>query len=181
MNRVDRQLRPAFLADMGPDKRRRRFHTEAAAYYAIAKAWLGAKYLAAAREVEGRLVDEVVASVDPRTIARARRAVMLFHDQGDGILESDGWSPKLWQAYVRRVAVKLRAMDRRRNTPELPPSPPVVDDRDVDHVAAALHVLAADVERAFARANELWRQPVTDAQRVQLKRARRALRRAASQ
>ena len=118
--RVVVERRPAYTITLG--KRRKRFATKGAAYYALAKRLVGAKYMGplasagygksakwsvAELSAEHGLSEAVIKS-------RADRAVDLFVyggvDDYDGEAR-DYFDSDKWQAYVRRVAKKLRALD----------------------------------------------------------------------
>ncbi len=112
MSRVVVETRKAYVVQLGD--RRRRFWSAGAAYYAIAKRLLGTKYMAAMKAVDddGAAVDGLAADLGvPFEIVQARAAraralfVIVHRDEGDE------FSSKLWQAYVRRVAGKLRKLD----------------------------------------------------------------------
>ena len=127
MSRVVASMRKAFTVEIGGKSRR--FWTEAAAYYAIAKSLIGAKYLAAMKAAD-RCSDEHCGPMDdlaeelgiPAEIvtARAVRGYALFNSveqvghEGQGRVDHAYFDPKKWTAYVRPVAKKLRAMDARR-------------------------------------------------------------------
>lgn len=88
----------------------RRFFTAGAAWYALAKSLVGAKYLSAWRAVDGYRKS---AFIDPPTDAerdRAERCQHLFYVD-DNHDEQTHFDTAKWQAYVRRVARKLRALD----------------------------------------------------------------------
>lgn len=128
MIRVAVSTRKAFTVEIGGAQRR--FWTEAAAYYAIAKSLIGAKYLAAMRAVErdslGSTVDETGCLADMLKVSsgaiqdRAARGYALFnsvenvHAEGHGKITHAYFDSKKWTAYVRRVAKKMRALDARR-------------------------------------------------------------------
>lgn len=126
--RVTVETRKAYTIVIGGKKRR--FWTEAAAYYALAKYLLGAKYLLALSEVDAwrqtvdqntpENIDEIRTldgAPSPATEMRAVRARSLFYVAEDvsGYGHYDmHWCSERWTKYVRRVAKKLRAMDARR-------------------------------------------------------------------
>ncbi len=93
--------------------RRRRFLTAGAAWYALAKSLVGSKYLSAWRAVDSYRKG---AFIDPPTDAerdRAERCQHLFYvDDNHG--EQTHFDTAKWQAYVRRVARRLRALDEYR-------------------------------------------------------------------
>lgn len=111
---VTASQRTVYTATIGG--KRRKFHTAGAAWYAIAKSALGAKYLEAMTMVT---VD--TPEVTDQDRARAARAERLFFapqcvmggDEHDYNCRGNcaGFNSKKWQAYVRRVARKLRALD----------------------------------------------------------------------
>ena len=126
MSRVVVSTRKAFTVEIGGKSRR--FWTEAAAYYAIAKSLIGAKYIAAMKAVErdplrvsevGWLADMLKVSSEVIE-ERAVRGYALFNSveqvghEGQGHVDHAYFDSKKWTAYVRRVAKKLRAMDARR-------------------------------------------------------------------
>lgn len=128
VSRVTCETRKAYTVNIGG--KRRRFWTEAAAYYALAKSLLGDKYLASLRSVEAwegtermntpdnvAMMREVGGAPSPTEVRRAARARELFtfyhsgsYEQAPGI----EWRTDRWQAYVRRVAKKMRALDGAR-------------------------------------------------------------------
>ena len=117
MSRVVVETRKAYVIDIGGKKRR--FWTEAAAYYKLAASLLGRKYLGPlkAAETHGD-VDDFQAELLDMTVEqaqrRAERGMYLFHSEGDrysGEPESY-FDTDRWQLYVRRVATKMRAMDK---------------------------------------------------------------------
>lgn len=94
----------------------RRFFTAGAAWYALAKSLVGSKYLSVWRVVDGY---DRSAFLDPPTDAeraRAERCQDLFYlDATDRYGEPvPTFDTRKWQAYVRRVARKLRALDEYR-------------------------------------------------------------------
>lgn len=119
--RVAVETRKAYVFEI--NGKRRRFWTEAAGYYALAKSLLGPKYIgplkaaeecgADEREFLHRKPDDVSAE---KWQARADRARDMFvRDYDDHYHEPHStFESDRWQAYVRRVARKMRAMDRRR-------------------------------------------------------------------
>lgn len=116
--RVTVETRKAFTIEIGG--KRRRFWTEAAAYYKLAASLLGRKYLGALKAIEtGDGVDDFTAAMLGVTVeqaqSRADRAARLFHRvedvSGQGHLR-EYFDTNRWQAYVRRVATKMRALDR---------------------------------------------------------------------
>ena len=114
MSRVAVSTRKAFTVEIGGAQRR--FWTEAAAYYAIAKSLVGKKYLGAIAMVDAAADFPSIEASDVER-SRAKRAHELFHSVeigDDGDTERAVFDPKKWTAYVRRVANKLRAMDARR-------------------------------------------------------------------
>lgn len=131
MSRVTCETRKAYTITIGGKKRR--FWSEAAAYYALAKSLLGDKYLAALREVEawemngaGHTLESYIPGHVPAprppdgVMSRAERARELFTFYHSGSYEQAPgveWRTDRWQAYVRRVAKKMRAMDGRAASP----------------------------------------------------------------
>ena len=114
MIRVVASTRKAFTVEIGGKSRR--FWTEAAAYYAIAKSLIGKKYLAAIAMVDAAAGSSFLEASDVER-ARAERGRELFYCPGDSRRPADArdcFDSKRWTAYVRRVAKKLRAMDARR-------------------------------------------------------------------
>lgn len=128
MTRITIETRKVYVIAIGGKKRR--FWTEAAAYYALAKSLLGDKYLAALHEVEAweqtvrdntpENIDEIRKLDGAPSLAtefRAVRARSLFYVAEDvsgwGHYETH-WSSERWSKYVRRVAKKMRAMDAAR-------------------------------------------------------------------
>ena len=96
----------------------RRFFTAGAAWYALAKSLIGNKYLSAWRVVDGY---SGIAFMDPPTDAervRAERCQDLFYSVeeigSDRDIDRTYFDTHKWQAYVRRVARKLRALDEYR-------------------------------------------------------------------
>lgn len=121
MSRVVVETRKAYVIDIGG--KRRRFWTEAAAYYALAASLLGRKYLGALKAVETGDLDsygdqavEMLGMTVERAKDRADRAQRLFYRDG-GYDEPDYFDTNRWQAYVRRVASKMRAMDSGKAKP----------------------------------------------------------------
>jgi hypothetical protein len=118
MSRVAVETRKAYVIAIGGKKRR--FWTEAAAYYKLAASLLGQKYLGILRAYEADPDDfqgaltaeaEAHAMTVPQVATRGERAAALFCAREWG---GEPFDPRKWQAYVRRVAKKMRAMDARR-------------------------------------------------------------------
>ena len=116
--RVQVEMRKAYTIEIGG--KRRRFWTEAAAYYKLAASLLGTRYLGPLRAVESdpfirntnvELAAEQLDMTVPQVLVRAGRARAMFY-----LVEADTdtncFDTRRWQAYVRRVAKKMRAMDR---------------------------------------------------------------------
>lgn len=112
MSRVSVETRKAYVITVGG--KRIRFWTEAAAYYALARSLVGAKYLAPLWAYETGSDDGVIAAqmgITEETVStRAARARILFYSP-----EYNSFDTCRWKAHIRRVAKKMMAMDRRRN------------------------------------------------------------------
>lgn len=174
--RIVRDVTPTFVVVIAG--RRKRFHTEGAAYYAHVKAQLGAKYLAAIEVCETHERNEASGAGGSKSptdveLRRYERAVEMFYTPATYDSPSH-FDPKRWTEYVRRCVTKMRAMDGR--IPKPPPAP--YEERDVDDTVAELHDLGARAARACARGHELWRSDITDEQRANLRTGFRALRKA---
>ena len=120
--RIIAERRPVYTVKIG--KRNRRFSTKGAAYYALAKRLLVVKYMGplatAGHSTKLKITTEELAAqtgLDADAIrARGERAVEMFitdeRFDGGAFVDSDGYfDTGKWQAYVRRVAKKLRALD----------------------------------------------------------------------
>ncbi len=119
--RVTVETRKAYVMEV--NGKRRRFWTEAGAYYALAKSLLGPKYIgplkaaeecgADEREFLHRKPDDVSEDAYRSRVDRARELFVREYDdhyhEPHEVFESHRW-----QAYVRRVARKMRAMDKAR-------------------------------------------------------------------
>ena len=118
--RIIAARRPVYTVKIG--KRNRRFSTKGAAYYALAKRMLVVKYMgplaAAGYSTKLKITAEELAAqtgLDADAIrARGERAVEMFITDErfyDGTYGDGYFDTGKWQAYVRRVAKKLRALD----------------------------------------------------------------------
>lgn len=118
--RIIAERRPVYTVKIG--KRNRRFSTKGAAYYALAKRMLVVKYMgplaAAGYSTKLKITAEELAAqtgLDADAIrARGERAVEMFITDErfyDGTYGDGYFDTCKWQAYVRRVAKKLRALD----------------------------------------------------------------------
>lgn len=91
--------------------KQRRFLTAGAAWYALAKALLGGKYLSAWRVAEEYNRTPFADRPTDAESALAERCQHLFFVDSDG---GPRFNTDKWQAYVRRVARKLRALHEHR-------------------------------------------------------------------
>lgn len=103
--RITAEPRMSYVVEIGG--KRRRFWTVTAAYYALAKSLLGKKYIGPMR------AHEAFQDLSPEETDRAERGAALFC-RLDHAAEESYFDRDRWQAYVRRVARKMRALDERR-------------------------------------------------------------------